>query len=153
MISAGEKFMRIALEEAALASDDDEVPVGAIVVVDGNIKGRGRNSVIRLNDPTAHAEIMALREAAREIGNYRLTGATLYCTIEPCAMCAGAILHARISRLVYGADDPRAGAVKTFFGICSADFLNHRVEVESGVLEDDCRSMVQSFFRVRRVKD
>src|SRR2546423_7017508 len=108
-----EEFMLEALAEAAAASDSGEVPIGALVVVDGVVMGRGRNCVIRANDPTAHAEIIALREAAQAIGNYRLTGATMYSTIEPCAMCAGALIHARVKRLVYGAKDERAGAVVT----------------------------------------
>jgi tRNA(adenine34) deaminase len=145
-----EHFMREAIAEAEAAMRDGEVPVGAIVFIDGAIRGRGRNQVIGDSDPTAHAEVMAMREAARAIGNYRLTGATLYSTIEPCAMCAGAILHARIERLVYGARDMKAGAVDTHFRICTTDFLNHRVEVEGGVLEDECREVIQSFFRERR---
>ena len=150
MGSSDEEFMREALAEAAAASDSGEVPIGAIVVIDGEIKGRGRNQVIHTSDPTAHAEIVALRDAARAIGNYRLTGATLYSTIEPCAMCAGALIHARIKRLVYGARDERAGAVTTHFGICTTDFLNHRVKVEGGILEGECREMIQSFFRGKR---
>jgi tRNA(adenine34) deaminase len=153
MALTDEDFMREALAEAEAAIAEGEVPVGAIVVVGGEIKGRGRNAVIRINDPTAHAEILALREAARSVGNYRLMGATLYATIEPCAMCAGAIVHARIKRLVYGARDLKAGAVDTHFGICVAEFLNHRVEVESGLLEDDCRRVLQSFFRAKRGRD
>ncbi|HVG20739.1 MAG TPA: tRNA adenosine(34) deaminase TadA [Blastocatellia bacterium] len=139
-----------AIAEAEAARKGGEVPVGAVVVLDGEIKGRGRNAVIALRDPTAHAEIIALRDAARAVDNYRLTGATLYSTIEPCAMCAGAIVQARIGRLVYGAPDPKAGAVDTHFGICSADFLNHRVAVEGRILEQECRAMIQSFFRERR---
>jgi tRNA(adenine34) deaminase len=139
-----------AIAEAEAAREDGEVPVGAIVVLGGEIKGRGRNAVISSSDPTAHAEVVALREAARATGNYRLTGATLYSTIEPCAMCAGAIVHARVGRLVYGAADPKAGAVDTHFGICSTDFLNHQVTVEGGILEQECRAMIQSFFRERR---
>ena len=150
MEAVDEHFMREAIIEAEAARRDGEVPVGAIVVVDGAICGRGRNEVIRKSDPTAHAEIMAMREAARAISNYRLTGATLYSTIEPCAMCAGAIVHARIERLVYGASDPKAGAVETHFRICTTDFLNHRVAVEGQVLEDECREVIQSFFRKRR---
>ena len=145
-----EQLMRLALVEADAASKDGEVPVGAIVVLDSNIVGRGRNRVIGSSDPTAHAEVLALRDAARAIGNYRLTGVTVYSTIEPCAMCAGAMVHARVARLVYGAADPKAGAVVTHFGICSTDFLNHKVIVEGGILEDDCRRMLQSFFRERR---
>ncbi|MEK6322935.1 MAG: tRNA adenosine(34) deaminase TadA [Acidobacteriota bacterium] len=148
-----EEFMREALLEAQSAGDDNEVPVGAIVVFDGSVIGRGRNAVIKSSDPTAHAEIVALREAARTVGNYRLTGATMYSTIEPCAMCAGALVHARVARLVYGAKDPKAGAVETHLGICSTDFLNHRVSVEGGILEDECRRVLQSFFRERRNDD
>jgi tRNA(adenine34) deaminase len=150
MGAADEEFMREALAEAEAASDSGEVPIGAVVVVDGEIKGRGHNQVICASDPTAHAEIVALREAARAVGNYRLTGATLYSTIEPCAMCAGALIHARVGRLVYGAPDERAGAVTTHFGICTTDFLNHRVKVEGGLLEAECRQVIQSFFRGKR---
>jgi tRNA(adenine34) deaminase len=150
MRSVDDEFMRLALGEAEAARQSGEVPVGAIVVFDGKVIGRGRNMVIGSSDPTAHAEIVALREAAIALNNYRLTGAALYSTIEPCAMCAGAIVHARIERLVYGAVDPKAGAVETFFQICSTDFLNHRVIVEGGILEADCRAMIQSFFREKR---
>ena len=150
MLVSDEEFMLQAIAEAEAARADGEVPVGAIVVLNGELKGRGRNAVILSSDPTAHAEIMALRDAARATNNYRLTGATLYSTIEPCAMCAGAIVHARIGRLVYGAPDPKAGAVDTHFGICSTDFLNHQVIVEGGILEQECRAMIQSFFRERR---
>lgn len=145
-----EAFMRLALAEAEAAAQADEVPIGAIVVIGGQVVAKGHNAVIGAKDPTAHAEIMALREAARAAGNYRLSGATLYSTIEPCAMCAGAIVHARVDRLVYGAADPRAGAVHTHFGICSSEFLNHRVSIEGGLLESECRAMIQSFFRDKR---
>ena len=145
-----EHFMREALAEAERALLDGEVPVGAVVVLDGEIKGRGRNRVIRDSDPKAHAEVVAMRGAALALDNYRLTGATLYSTIEPCAMCAGAIVHARVGRVVYGAEDLKAGAVKTHFGICTTDFLNHRAAVEGGVLERECREMIQSFFREKR---
>jgi tRNA(Arg) A34 adenosine deaminase TadA len=150
MISADEEFMRLALLEAEAARIQGEVPVGAIVVFNGEVIARGRNAVIGASDPTAHAEIVALREAAGAIKNYRLTGATLFSTIEPCAMCAGAIVHARIERLVFGASDPKAGAVETFFQICSTDFLNHRVIVKGGILEAESRAMIQSFFREKR---
>ena len=153
MKAADEQFMREALAEAEAARLEGEVPVGAVVVVGGKISGRGRNAVIARCDPTAHAEVMALRAAAGAAGNYRLTGAILYSTIEPCAMCAGAIVHSRIERLVYGTADPKAGAVDTHFGVCTTDFLNHRVEVESGILETDCRTMIQSFFLDRRKAD
>ena len=150
MQSKDEEFMAEAVAEAEAAREGGEVPVGAIVVFGGGIIGRGRNAVIASSDPTAHAEIVALRDAARAVRNYRLTGATLYSTIEPCAMCAGAIVHARIERLVYGAKDPKAGAVDTHFGVCAADFLNHQVVVEGGILERECRAMIQSFFREKR---
>jgi tRNA(adenine34) deaminase len=147
-----EELMRLALEEAERARAEGEVPIGAIVVLAGEIKGRGHNAVIQLSDPTAHAEIMALRDAAASLGNYRLTDAVLVSTIEPCAMCAGAMVHARIARLVYGATDEKAGAVETHFGICSTDFLNHRVVIEKGILEAECREVLQSFFRKKREK-
>ena len=150
MESFDEQFMQQALIEAEAAGQAGEVPVGAVVVHSGSVIGRGRNFVINSSDPTAHAEINALRDAARAIGNYRLTGTTLYSTIEPCAMCAGAIIHARIARLVFGALDPKAGAVTTHFGICTTDFLNHQVSVEGGILEGECRRVLQSFFRERR---
>jgi tRNA(adenine34) deaminase len=152
MSFADEEFMRLALGEAQLARAEGEVPIGAIVVVAGEVIGRGHNAVIQNSDPTAHAEIMALRDAAKRLGNYRLVNATLYSTIEPCAMCAGAIVHARVARLVYGAPDEKAGAVVSHFEICSTDFLNHRVTVEKGVLEADCREVLQSFFRRKRQK-
>ena len=145
-----EALMREALAEADFARDAGEVPVGAIVVLGGKIIGRGRNAVIGTHDPSAHAEIVALRQAARALANYRLTGATLYSTIEPCAMCAGALVHGRIERLVYGAKDSKAGAIETHFRICTTDFLNHRVRVEGGILEDECSRVLQSFFRDRR---
>lgn len=150
MTSADEDFMRLAISEAETARLEGEVPVGAILVFNGEIIGRGRNAVIGSSDPTAHAEIVALREGARALSNYRLTGAALYSTIEPCAMCAGAIVHARIERLVFGARDPKAGAVETFFQICSTEFLNHRVVIEGGILEAESRAMIQSFFREKR---
>ncbi len=147
-----EEFMRLAIAEALQAAAEDEVPIGAIVVIEGEVKGRGRNRVIQLSDPTAHAEIIALREAARALGNYRLTDATVYSTIEPCAMCAGALVQARIGRLVYGAKDEKAGAVDTYFNICSTDFLNHRLSVQGNILEGECRRVIQSFFRQKREK-
>lgn len=147
-----EEYMHIALAEAAQAAAEDEVPIGAIVVLNGEIKGRGHNRVIQLHDPTAHAEILAIREAAQTIGNYRLLDATLYSTIEPCAMCAGAVIHARIGRLVYGAADEKAGAVTTHFQICTTNFLNHRTEILGAILEPECREMIQSFFRRKREK-
>lgn len=143
-------FMGFALEEARHARDAEEVPIGAIVVIDKQIVGRGHNHPIDSNDPTAHAEILALRSAARAIGNYRLIDATLYVTIEPCAMCAGAIVNARVSRLVYGAPDLRAGGVETVFNICSNSSLNHQVDLTSGVRMEEARELMQSFFQARR---
>ena len=141
--------MRLALELAALARDEGEVPIGAVVVKDGAVVGRGSNRPIRSCDPTAHAEIVALREAASAASNYRLGGAVLYVTIEPCLMCVGAIVHARVATVVYGADDPKGGAVRTLLDPGSLP-LNHRFEAVPGVLADDCRALVQEFFRSRR---
>jgi tRNA(adenine34) deaminase len=141
--------MRLALELAALARDEGEVPIGAVVVKDGAVIGRGSNRPIRSCDPTAHAEIVALRDAALAASNYRLGGAVLYVTIEPCLMCVGAIVHARVATVVYGADDPKGGAVRTLLDPGSLP-LNHRFEAVPGVLADDCRALVQDFFRSRR---
>jgi tRNA(adenine34) deaminase len=146
-----EKWMKLAVSEAAKARDRDEVPIGACVIGEnGELLASAFNRTITDNDPTAHAEILALREAARKVNNYRLTGATIYSTIEPCAMCAGALVNARVKRLVYGADDERFGAVRTHFGIGVSDVLNHRIEVVSGIRDDECRAMMQEFFRARR---
>jgi tRNA(adenine34) deaminase len=147
---ADERFMRAALEEAHLAGDRGEVPVGAVVVLDDAIVGRGYNQPISACDPTAHAEIVALREAGRRVGNYRLTGATVYVTIEPCQMCVGAMVHARIARLVYGAPEPKAGAVESAMRAHEHAALNHRLEALGGVLEDECRAVMQGFFQKRR---
>lgn len=145
-----EFFMSLALTEASAAIELDEVPVGAVVVLNGEIIGRGHNQPIRSCDPTAHAEIVALREAAQKIGNYRLTEASLYVTIEPCAMCAGALVHSRIKRLIYGAAEPRAGAVQSVFQICNHSSLNHQIAITPGVKEKECRALVQRFFKTRR---
>jgi tRNA(adenine34) deaminase len=145
-----EFFMGFALNEARLARDEGEVPIGAVIVIDNQIAGSGRNRPIGSNDPTAHAEIVAIREASRRVGNYRLTEATLYVTIEPCAMCAGAMVNARVKRLVYGAADLRAGGVSTVFQICTNRSLNHQVEITSGVRADEGRQLMQAFFRQRR---
>jgi tRNA(adenine34) deaminase len=144
------EFMREALEEARGAAAAGEVPIGAVLVHGGDVVARSGNRTIRDCDPTAHAEIVVLREAARALANYRLADTTLYVTIEPCSMCAGAMIQARISRLVYGADDPKGGAVRTCFQILSDERLNHRVEVASGVLAEDCAGAIQSFFAGRR---
>lgn len=143
--------MREALRLAAQAGGLGEVPVGAVVVRDGVIIGRGFNRPISGVDPTAHAEMVALRQAAAYTGNYRLTGADLYVTVEPCTMCAGALVHARIARLVFGAREPRAGAVVSTAQVLGAPGLNHRVEVIEGVLADDAQRLMQEFFRARRV--
>ena len=139
-----------ALAEAARARQVGEVPVGAVVVVEGRVVGTGYNEPIARVDPTAHAEINALRAAARTLENYRLTGATLYVTIEPCLMCVGAMIHARIGLVVYGAAEPRAGALVSALRAHETAGLNHRLEVLGGVLEDDCRALMQDFFRERR---
>jgi tRNA(adenine34) deaminase len=144
------EFMEAALNEARAAAARGEVPVGAIVVVEGRIAGRGGNRNIADCDPTAHAEIVALREAAKAVGNYRLPGAALYVTIEPCAMCTGAMVHARIARLVYGAEDAKGGAVRSCFSILDSSQLNHRVEVTAGVLADEAAAALKEFFAARR---
>ena len=144
------RLMQEALAEARAAATAGEVPVGAVLVCDGEILARSNNRTIRDCDPTAHAEIVALREAARLLGNYRLADTTLYVTIEPCSMCAGAIIQARVPRLVYGADDPKGGAVRSCFEILSHPRLNHQVEVMSGILAADCAAILQSFFVERR---
>ena len=143
-------FMREALREAEGALAKGEVPIGAVAVLGGRIIGRGGNGVIGSSDPTAHAEIVALRLAAKEIGNYRLTDADLYVTIEPCVMCAGAIIQARIRRLFYGAPDSHAGAVDSLYKMLRDDRLNHHVEVTAGILEEESQALMQRFFRERR---
>lgn len=145
-----EDWMRQALDAAREAQSRGEVPVGTCVVSDGKLLSVSGNRTRTDCDPTAHAEIVALRDASRIAGNYRLTGVDVYSTIEPCAMCAGALVQARVRRLVYGAADERAGAVATRFRICDTDFLNHRIEIVSGILEQECRAMMQEFFRLRR---
>jgi tRNA(adenine34) deaminase len=144
------QFIQEALVEARAAAAAGEVPIGAVLVHDGKILVRSGNRTIRDCDPTAHAEIIVLREAARLLGNYRLAGTTLYVTIEPCSMCAGAVIQARVPRLVYGADDPKGGAVRSCFEILSHPRLNHQVEVTPGVLAADCAAILQSFFAERR---
>jgi tRNA(adenine34) deaminase len=145
-----QQFMRRALELARAAEEHGEVPVGAVLVRDGAILAEGWNRPISTCDPTAHAEIVALRAGARAVHSYRLTGTTLYVTLEPCAMCAGAIVHARVTRLVYAATDPRAGAGGSIFNVLQNPALNHRVDCTGGVLAEECRSMLRSFFLARR---
>jgi len=144
--------MREALALALESGGADEVPVGAVVVAGGVIIGRGANSPIARSDPTAHAEILAMRQAAAAIGNYRLTGATLYCTLEPCVMCAGALVNARIERLVFGARDLRFGGVRSKFEIADSPLLNHRTEIVEGVLAVECVELLREFFETQRRK-
>ena len=144
------QMMSAALDEAARARDAGEVPIGAVVAVAGEIVGRGFNQPIGAGDPTAHAEIVAIRDAARRVANYRLTGATLYVTVEPCLMCVGAIVHARIATLVFGAAEPKSGAVCSMVRGGELPGHNHRFEIVSGVREAECRELMQAFFRLRR---
>ncbi|MGQ0579900.1 MAG: tRNA adenosine(34) deaminase TadA [Betaproteobacteria bacterium] len=146
----GEDFMRAALSQAEQARGAGEVPVGAVVVRDGVVIGRGFNSPIGRHDPSAHAEILALRAAAAALGNYRLDACTLYVTLEPCAMCSGAILHARIDRVIYGAPDPKTGACGSVLNLFSEDRLNHHTVVTGGMLAEECGQLLKSFFQERR---
>lgn len=151
MPETDQEFMRLALAEAETARDLGEVPIGAVIVdATGEILAAASNRTITNSDPTAHAEVLAMRIAGEKVGNYRLTGCTLYTTIEPCVMCAGALVNARIQRLVFGAHDERFGAVETKFQLCDNDQLNHRMEIVRGVLADECRELMQNFFRSRR---
>lgn len=143
-------WMRQALALAARAEAEGEVPVGALVVRDGQVLGEGWNQPVALRDPTAHAEILALRTAAQKVGDYRLGGATLYVTLEPCPMCAAAIAHARVARLVFGAWDPRQGAAGSAFNLVTAEAMNHRVDAFGGVLSEDCGAILKKFFATRR---
>jgi len=146
------QWMRQALAAAQEARERDEVPIGTCIVSGETVLAVAGNRTRTDQDPTAHAEIVALRAAARKAGNYRLTGAVVYSTIEPCVMCAGALIQARVARLVYGALDERAGAVESRFRVCDTDFLNHRIEVTANVLEQECRELMQDFFRQRRAE-
>ena len=145
------EFMQLALDLATQAALNGEVPVGAIVVKDGLVIGRGSNAPVGLHDPTAHAEIIAMREAATYLGNYRLVDCTLYVTLEPCAMCSGAMQHARIARLVYGASDPKTGACGSVVNLMSEPKLNHHTEVLGGVLAEQCGAVLTAFFKQRRL--
>jgi tRNA(adenine34) deaminase len=152
MNETDEKWMLQAIHLAQQAAEFGEVPIGAVIVdANGKLLASASNRTITNVDPTAHAEILALRTAALQVGNYRLSGTTVYSTIEPCAMCAGALVNARVARLVYGAADERFGAVETHFGICDSPALNHRLEIRAGIHADDCRRLMQEFFRSRRV--
>ena len=151
MADMREEWMRAALAEAEKAEAAGEVPVGAVVVSpEGAVLSRGRNSPVGSNDPTAHAEILALRAAARKLGNYRLTGCRLVVTLEPCPMCAGAAVSARVAEIVFGAEDPKTGAVATLYRIASDSRLNHRAEIVPGILADECSALLKKFFRGRR---
>lgn len=153
MDGGDEQFLRRAIDLAREAEGRGEVPIGAVIVSeDGEILAEASNETIERHDPTAHAEILAIRRAGERIENYRLTGATVYSTIEPCAMCAGALVNARVARLVYGAQDERFGAVRSKFRLCDSELLNHRIEIVSGVLEAECRKLMQDFFRLRRMR-
>ena len=152
ILSPDARFMRMALREAARGGSEGEVPVGAVLVREGSVIARAHNRPIHLHDPSAHAEILVLRRAARKLRNYRLDGCDLYVTIEPCAMCAGAIVHARLRRLIFGAPDPKAGACGTALRIINHRKLNHRVELKSGALAAECASAIKEFFRRKRRK-
>jgi len=152
LLPADERFMRRALREAERGAREGEVPVGAVLVREGRVLARAHNRPIHLHDPSAHAEILALRRAARKLANYRLEGCDLYVTIEPCAMCAGAIVQARLRRTVFGARDPKAGASGSVLRVLNHPKLNHQVEVVSGILATDCALVIQEFFRKRRNK-
>ena len=149
-LSEHEKWMRLALAMAATAAEAGEVPVGAVVVRDGTVLGRGSNRPIATSDPSAHAEIVALRRACRRVANYRLPGATLYVTLEPCVMCAGAIVQARVAEVVFGARDPKAGAAGSIVDLLESPLLNHRCRVQAGVLAQECARTLGAFFAARR---
>jgi tRNA(adenine34) deaminase len=144
-------WMQLALDQARQAAEAGEVPVGALVIKDGTVIGRGENRNLRDNDPTAHAEIVALRQAAATLDNHRLPGCEIFVTIEPCAMCAGAMVHARVARLAYGAADPKAGAVSSVLQVINHPRLNHKMEVTAGVLADQCAELLQGFFKKKRM--
>ncbi len=152
MMMTAEDYMKIALAEARKASAQDEVPVGAVLVQDGRILAQTHNAPITANDPSAHAEMLAIRKACEAAGNYRLTQAELYVTLEPCVMCAGAILQARLSRVFFGTRDPKAGAVTSLYQILNDSRLNHRVEVTDGILKEECAEILSRFFKEKRIK-
>jgi len=149
-LETAERWMQEALSEARKAEAEGEVPVGAVVLLNGKIVGRGHNSSIQLRDPSAHAEILALRQAARNISNYRIPGSILIVTVEPCVMCVGAMIQARVEELIYGAADAKAGAVQSHFRLADEAKLNHRIQTLSGVLEEECGSILRAFFASRR---
>jgi tRNA(adenine34) deaminase len=149
-MESDEDYMDLALAEASKAGAGGEVPVGALIISEGVVIGRGFNQPISSRDPTAHAEIVALREAALHQGNYRLSNAVMYCTVEPCMMCAGAIIHARVARLIFGTPDPKAGSAGSIYNVLTDPRMNHRVDVISGVREDECAALLREFFAKRR---
>ena len=151
-MTTDEQFMRAALSQAQQAGACGEVPVGAVIVLDGKIIGQGFNQPIQRHDPTAHAEIMAIRHAAQQLGNYRLPGCTLYVTLEPCMMCTGAIIHARISQIVFGANDPKTGVAGSVINLFDEFRLNHHAAIQGGMLADECGQLLSSFFAARRNK-
>jgi tRNA(adenine34) deaminase len=146
-----DNFMKIALEEAQKAFDKDEVPVGAVLVHEGKVLAQAHNSPITMNDPSAHAELLVLRQAGQMLGNYRLGGAELYVTLEPCIMCAGAIVQARLARVIFGARDPKCGAVTSLYNILTDERLNHQVEVTEGILREECGEIMSRFFKQKRI--
>lgn len=148
-----ERYMRTAIEAAKTAQDNSDVPIGAVIVYEGQIIAKAYNQREQLNDPTAHAEIIALTQAAAALGSWRLGGCTIYVTLEPCTMCAGALVLGRLDRLVYGCDDPKTGAVKSLYNIVQDKRLNHQLEVTSGVLADECAAMLSNFFTHRRIEN
>jgi tRNA(adenine34) deaminase len=149
-IHSDEYFMGQALREAELAFEEDEVPVGAVIVLENRVIGRAHNQREQLNDPTAHAEILALTQASAELESWRLNGTTMYVTLEPCPMCAGALVNARVDRLVFGCADPKAGACGTLWNLVQSDKLNHRLQIAGSLMEDDCRNILQRFFKMKR---
>jgi len=148
-----QRYMRVAIDHAEIARQNGDVPVGAVIVHEGRLIAKAYNQRHQLNDPTAHAEIIALTQAAEAVGSWRLEGCTIYVTLEPCAMCAGALVLARMARLVYGCNDPKTGACGSLYNIVQDERLNHRLEVTSGVLEDQCRKQLQGFFGNRRIEN
>ena len=151
--NSDEKFMKAAIDAAFIAEENGDVPIGAVVVYENKIIAKGYNQRHQLNDPTAHAEIIALTAAAEFIGNWRLNGCAIYVTLEPCTMCAGALVNARMDRLVYGCDDTKAGACKSLYNIVQDERLNHRLEVTSGVMAQECSTILSDFFRRRRIEN
>lgn len=152
-LSEDKQYMQMAIDQAYIAEENGDVPIGCVVVYENRIVAKAYNQREQLHDPTAHAEIIALTQAAEAVGNWRLHGCTIYVTLEPCPMCAGALVLGRLDRLVYGTDDPKTGAVKSLYNIVQDDRLNHQLEVTSGVLENECRNQLQGFFRRRRAED